>query len=232
MNNVIRPAQIQDLQRKAAGFNLKVNHHAPGFVSLSFEYPIDDQDHCVKIYHLFNDVGVEIDKDSMLENHAARGNPRHPGRFFDTIDHGCTGIATFNLLCVSDEAIIGDNAQFVLRFKCRHCGNEQAQLLHCEEVRCVHVLTKTLQLDPDTDIDDYIEYENSSLEPKPDEVAPKPYIDDMDIYEALHHEPHHFECSSCGEWWYCLDDVRKEGHFIVETVTNIHDEDKGISCLC
>lgn len=227
MYNVIRPAQIKDLQRKAAGFNLKVNY-TPGFVSLSFEYPLDDQDRSVKIYHLFNAVGVEIDKDSMLENYAARDNSKHPGRFFDIVDFGRTCIATFNLLCVSDEAIIGDDAQYVLRFKCHHCNDERAQLLHCEEVRCAHALTNTLKLDPDTAIRDYIEYENSSLEPKLDEIAPKPIIDDMDIYEALHHEPHHFECSCCGEWWNSLDEVRKDGHFIVETVTNIHDEDKSI----
>lgn len=225
MYNVIRPAQIQDLQRKAAGFNLKVIHNS-GFVSLSFEYPIDKQERYNKIYHLFNDVGVEIDTDSMLENHAARGNSRHPGRFFDIVDYGHTCISTFNLLYLSDEAIIGDDAQFVLRFKCRHCDNEQAQLLHCEEVRCAHALTNTLQLDPDTAIRDYIEYENSSLEPKLDEPSPKPIIDDMDIYEVLHHEPHHFECSCCGAWWSSLDEVRKEGHFIVETITNIHDKDK------
>lgn len=227
MYNVIRPAQIKDLQRKAAGFNLKVNY-TPGFVALSFEYPLDDQDRSVKIYHLFNDVGVEIDKDSMLENHAARGNSKHPGRFFDIVDFGHTCIATFNLLCISDEAIIGDDAQFVLRFKCRHCNDDRAQLLHCEEVRCAHALTNTLKLDPNTDMRDYIEYENSSLEPKIDEPPPKPIIDDIDIYEVLHHEPHHLECSCCGEWWYSLDEVRKDGHFIVETITNIHYENTSI----
>lgn len=228
MYNVIRPSQIKDLQRKAAGFNLKVNHYTPGFVSLSFEYFLDDQDRLVKIYHLFNEVGVEIDTDSMLEETAARDNSRHPGRYFDVADDWQSCTATFNLLCISDTAVIGNDAQFVLRFKCRHCGDEHSQLMHCAEVRCVHALTNTLQLDPDTDRRDYIEYENSSLEPKLDEPAPKPYIDDMDIYEVLHHEPHHFECSSCGEWWNCLDEVRSDGNFIIETVTNIHDEDKGI----
>ena len=227
MYNVIRPSQIQDLQRKAAGFNLKVNY-TPGFVSLSFECPVDDQDRSVKIYHLFHDVGVEIDTDSMLENHVARNNSKHPGKFFDIVDYGHTYIATFNLLCVSDKAIIGEDAQFVLRFKCRHCNDDRAQLLHCEEVRCAHALTNTLKLDPNTAMRDCILYENSSLEPKPGEVAPKPIIDDMDIYEVLHHEPHHFECSCCGEWWSSLDEVRKDGHFIVETVTNISYEDTSI----
>lgn len=227
MYNVIKPAQIKDLQRKAAGFNLKVNY-TPGFVSLSFEYPLDDQDRSVKIYHLFHDVGVEIDKDSMLENYAARDNSKHPGRFFDIVDFGRTCIATFNLLCISDEAVIGDDAQFMLRFKCRHCGDEHSQLLHCKEVRCVHALTNTLQLDPDTGIHNYIMYKNSSLEPKLDEPPPKPIIDDMEIYEVLHHEPHHFECSNCGEVWCSLDEARKDGNFIIETITNINDEDKGI----
>lgn len=227
MYNVIRPSQIQDLQRKAAGFNLKVIHDS-GFVSLSFEYPIDKQERYNKIYDLFHTVGVEIDTDSMLENHAARDNSRHPGRFFDVVDYGHTSIVTFNLLCLSDEAIIGDNAQYVLRFKCRHCDDARAQLLHCEEVRCAHALTNALKLDPNTDMRDYIEYENSSLEPKLGEIAPEPIIDDMDIYEALHHEPHHFECSCCGEWWSSLDEVRKDGHFIVETVTNISYEDTSI----
>lgn len=227
MYNVIRPTQIKDLQRKAAGFNLKAIYNS-GFVALSFEYPIDKPARYDKIYDLFHAVGVEIDTDSMIENYAARDNFRHPGRFVDTVDYGHTCIATFNLLFLSDAAIIGDNAQHVLRFKCRHCRDERAQLLHCEEVRCVHALTNTLQLAPDKDMRDYIEYENSSLEPKPDEVAPKPIIDDMDIYEVLHHEPHHFECSCCGEWWYCLDEVRQDGNFIIETVTNISYEDTSI----
>lgn len=227
MYNVIRPSQIKDLQRKAAGFNLAIVYFS-GFVSLTFEYPIDRPERYDKIYHLFDAVGVEIDTDSMLENYAARDNSRHPGRFVDIVDYGHTCLATFNLLCISDTAIIGDDAQFVLRFKCRHCNDERAQLLHCEEVRCAHALTNTLQLNPDTAIRDYIEYENSSLEPKLGEMAPKPIIDDMDIYEALHHEPHHFECSCCGEWWSSLDEVRKDGHFIVETVTNISYEDTSI----
>jgi hypothetical protein len=227
MYNVIRPTQIKDLQRKAAGFNLKAIYNS-GFVALSFEYPIDKPARYDKIYDLFHTVGVEIDTDSMLENHAARANFRHPGRFVDIIDYGHTCIATFNLLCLSDAAIIGENAQYVLRFKCRHCNDVRAQLLHCEEVRCVHALTNTLQLDPDKGIHDYIEYENSSLEPKLGEIAPKPIIDDTDIHEILHHEPHHFECSCCGEWWYSLDEVRKDGHFIVETVTNISYEDTSI----
>lgn len=224
MYNIIRPSQIQDLQRKAAGFNLKVNY-TPGFVSLTFEYPSDKPARCDKIYDLFHAVGVEIDTDSMLENNAARDNSSHPGRFFDTIDYGHTCLATFNLICVSDVAIIGDNAQYVLRFKCRHCNDERAQLLHCEEVRCVHALTNTLKLDPNTDMRDYILYENSSLEPKLDEPPPKPIIDDVDIYEILHHEPHHFECSCCGEWWYCLDEVRSDGNFVVTDITTTYKND-------
>lgn len=227
MYNVIRLSQIKDLQRKAAGLNLSVTHNQ-GFVALKFEYPTEYESLRLKIFDRLHEVGVEIDTDSMLKKDAARENPIHPGTFTDTIDFGATQAITFNLLCISDEAIIGDNAQYVLRFRCRHCEDEKAQLLHCEEVRCAHALTNTLQLDPDTDMRDYIEYENSSLEPKLDETPPKPIIDDMDIYEVLHHEPHHFECSRCGEWWQCLDDVRQDGNFIVETVTNIHYEDKDI----